>query len=76
MSSEYIVCLPHTIPYHHERYTKKEQVTFDESATTEHIDACVKMIETHGGTINHRFPDMMGRGFSYVLPVLHFPGSG
>jgi hypothetical protein len=47
--------------------TYKDKVTFQESATTEHINTYVQEIEKNGGSITNRFPDMMARGFSYVL---------
>lgn len=65
MTTEYIVplsniCLFPTQPL----TTSLEQVTFDESATTEHINAYMRKIQENGGSVTNRFPDMIARGFS------------
>ncbi|CAG8314506.1 unnamed protein product [Penicillium salamii] len=39
-------------------------VTFDESATTEHMNAYMHKIQENGGSVTNRFPDMIARGFS------------
>ncbi|CAI7593914.1 unnamed protein product [Penicillium bialowiezense] len=49
---------------------KKElyaEVTFDESATTEHINAYMRKIQENGGSVTNRFPDMIARGFSACI---------
>ncbi|CRL29480.1 unnamed protein product [Penicillium camemberti] len=43
-------------------------VTFQDSATTEQINAYIEQINGDGGTVINRFPDMIARGFTACIP--------